>query len=248
MQTFMLWFLIFMTYSFLGWLMEVIVGIAERRKVVNRGFLIGPICPIYGVGAVLLSNLLPADESPLAVFCVSIVGAAILEYATSFIMEKLFRVRWWDYSERPMNLNGRICLEALIGFGIIGVLIVKILTPTLLKIYGGIPPTMLYALSGILLAVLIFDIALSLWLILGVRVTVGAVAKDATEEISERVHEILTEKGKLNRRLVKAFPYQTPAKKSPRKSGSSRSRAASRASRSASSSTPPNNQSPKSPK
>lgn len=216
MNNLALWFLIFMSYSFLGWLMEVVIGMVERRKVVNRGFLIGPICPIYGVGALLLSFVLQSAENPLAIFCVSVVGAAVLEYSTSYLMEKLFRVRWWDYSTRPMNLNGRICLEALIGFGIVGVLIIKVLTPLFLHLYQPLPPLVLYLLAAVLFLMLLFDIALSLWLILGVRVTVGVVAKDATEELSQRVHEILTEKGKLNRRLVKAFPNQTPSQKPPR--------------------------------
>lgn len=210
-------FLIFMTYAFGGWAMEVIISLLQRRKLVNRGFLVGPICPIYGIGALLLSLVVSSDESPLVIFCVAVVGSAILEYSVSYIMEKLFRVRWWDYTNRPFNLNGRICAESVLAFGVIGVLILKIINPALLALYSSMPQFLMFLFAAVLAAWLIFDIALSLWLMLGVRVTVGTVQRDATDEIATRVHEVLTDKGKLNRRLVKAFPNQTPTKKTPRK-------------------------------
>lgn len=210
-------FLIFITYAFGGWAMEVVISLLQRRKLVNRGFLVGPICPIYGIGALLLSLVVSSDESPLVIFCVAVVGSAILEYSVSYIMEKLFRVRWWDYTDRPFNLNGRICAESVLAFGVIGVLILKIINPALLALYSSMPQFLMFLLAAVLVAWLIFDIALSLWLMLGIRVTVGTVQRDATDEIAARVHEVLTDKGKLNRRLVKAFPNQTPTKKTPRK-------------------------------
>lgn len=207
------WFLLFMVYSLLGWLIEVIVTIFEHRKVVNRGFLIGPICPIYGTGALLISLILAPTENWFAIFCVAVVGGSILEYTVSVLMERLFRVRWWDYNDKPFNLNGRICLESSLLFGVAGILIVKIATPGLLAMFGALPPWATYALASLLLAWLVADILLSLWLIIGVRVTVGTAQRDATEEITEHVRAALMGKGKLNRRLVKAFPTQTPSKK-----------------------------------
>lgn len=211
--TLAIWFLLFIIYSFCGWLMEVIVTILQRRKLVNRGFLVGPICPIYGVGAVLLSLILGQAENWFAIFCVGVVGSAILEYFVSFLMEKLFRVRWWDYADRAFNLNGRICLESAISFGLIAIIIIKCATPFFLWLFSTMPIWLVCTLAILLLAWLIADIALSLWLILGVRITVGTAERDATEEISERIHEILMNKGKLNRRLVKAFPEQKPSQK-----------------------------------
>lgn len=197
--------------------MEVIVSIYFHHKLINRGFLIGPICPIYGVGGVSISLLLRNTTNALEIFLIAIVGSAILEYAASYIMERLFRVRWWDYSEKKFNLNGRICLESLLAFGFIGILIVRVLTPTFLRVYTSLNPVLLYTIASLLFFVALFDVVLSLWLILGVRVTVGTVQKDATDEISKRVQEILAEKGKLNRRLIKAFPTQAPSKKSPKR-------------------------------
>lgn len=213
LQSITTWFLIFMFYSFAGWLIEVFVTAAENHKVVNRGFLVGPICPIYGVGSVLLSLIIDASEGWFVVFCVAIVGGAILEYTVSYLMEKIFRVRWWDYSDRVLNLNGRICLRSLLCFGVGGIIIVKLVTPFLLYFINVSPLWIINIIAAALLIWLIFDIILSLWLIMDVRVTVGTVQKDATEEISERVREILMDKGKLNRRLVKAFPHQTPSQK-----------------------------------
>lgn len=197
--------------------MEVIVSIYFHHRLINRGFLIGPICPIYGVGGVSISLLLRNTTNALEIFLIAIVGSAILEYAASYIMERLFRVRWWDYSEKKFNLNGRICLESLLAFGFIGILIVRVLTPTFLHVYTSLNPVLLYTIASLLFFVALFDVVLSLWLILGVRVTVGTVQKDATDEISKRVQEILAEKGKLNRRLIKAFPTQAPSKKSPKR-------------------------------
>lgn len=210
------WFAIFIFYSFAGWLIEVLISFIQKRKIINRGFLVGPICPIYGTGALLLSLVVNSTESPLVIFCVAVVASAILEYVVSYLMEKIFRVRWWDYADQPFNLNGRICVSAALSFGVIGVLMLKVITPALLGMIGSLPVAVLYIIAGLLAAWLVFDILLSLWLIFGVRVTVGTVQRDATDEISERVQEILMNKGKLNRRLVKAFPNQTPAKKKPR--------------------------------
>lgn len=212
-----IWFIIFMAYSFGGWLIEVSLNIINHKKLVNRGFLIGPICPIYGTGAVAISLLLDQAESPIAVFCVAVVGGAILEYTTSYIMERLFRVRWWDYSDKMVQINGRICMSSVLCFGVAGVLIVSYITPFLQGVLTSLPPIALYITAGVLAGILILDLSLSLWLIMGVRVTVGTVQRDATEEISTRVQEILTDKGKLNRRLVKAFPNQSPSRRAPRK-------------------------------
>lgn len=209
------WFLIFIIYSFAGWCMEVLISLVLRKKLINRGFLVGPICPIYGVGALLLSAVLDANEPPLVIFCVAFVGSAVLEYLASFVMERLFRARWWDYTERPFNLNGRICLESILSFGVIGVLMLKLITPALIGLFQSLPPTILILSASIVFVTVLCDIALSLWLILNVRITVGTVERDTTDEISHRVQEILMDKGKLNRRLVKAFPNQKPTKKSP---------------------------------
>lgn len=216
MRALAIWFLIFIVYSIVGWLLEITVGLLQKHRFVNRGFLIGPICPIYGTGALLITFCLSPLHNPIVIFIASILICATLEYSTSVIMEKLFHVRWWDYSDRPFNLNGRICLEALIVFGIGGTLVTLIFSPALYHILSSLPDVALYALALIFVVALLADALLSLYLIKGFRVTVGIAAKDATIEISERVHDLIMTKGKLSRRLLKAFPNQTPAPRRPR--------------------------------
>ena len=114
------YFLYFIIYSFLGWTMEVICKLVELKKFVNRGFLIGPICPIYGYGVLAIVLIIGSFKGDLlAVFLKSILVCSILEYLTSYLMEKIFKARWWDYSNKKFNLNGRICLETKIPKGII---------------------------------------------------------------------------------------------------------------------------------
>ena len=104
---------LFVIYSFLGWFYEsFICSKIFQKKFINRGFLLGPYCPIYGTGAVLCNIVFstPQDSNVFVIFISCAVGACIIEYITSYIMEKLFNTRWWDYSKLPFNLNGRICL------------------------------------------------------------------------------------------------------------------------------------------
>lgn len=210
------WFLVFLAYAVMGWVMEVIVTGIEHRKATNRGFLIGPVCPIYGFGALAMTLLLTHVDNVIEIFLVAVGASAVLEYLTSYIMEKLFHVRWWDYSNKPLNIHGRICAENLLGFGVLGVLVIKIINPLLFGLLGSISPAIRLVIAGTLLLVLLADIGLSLWLVIVCRVTVGTVQLDATDEITARVREILMNRGKLNRRLVKAFPEMKAKKKTPR--------------------------------
>ena len=127
-------FLYFLIYSFIGWLMEVIGKFFEYKRFINRGFLIGPICPIYGYGVLAIIFLIGDNKSDiLTVFLKSIFICSILEYFTSYFMEKLFKARWWDYSRRKYNINGRICLETMIPFGLLGTLVVYAIHPIIVK-------------------------------------------------------------------------------------------------------------------
>ena len=138
-------FLWFMIFSLFGWIYECIFCTIKNGHWENRGFLFGPICPIYGVGAVsviTLFGLLFRTDEPLPlweVFLISMIGSAILEYATSFLLEKIFHAIWWDYSNIPLNINGRICLPASLGFGVLGVLIYRFVLPVVMRLSGHIP-------------------------------------------------------------------------------------------------------------
>lgn len=127
----------FIIFSFIGWLYECCYCTVKEKHWQNRGFLFGPICPIYGcgvVGALTVFRLLPMPESgaeyPIwEIFLVCAVGSAIMEYLTSWVLERWFHAVWWDYSKIPLNLNGRICLPATCGFGVAGIVVVRYLGP-----------------------------------------------------------------------------------------------------------------------
>ena len=122
--------ILFFIYSFLGWVMEVTLTLITDKKFVNRGFLLGPCCPIYGCGCILLNLLLHNyTNNILVLFILTMFTCSLLEYITSFLMEKIFKLRWWDYSQMKFNINGRICLETMTPFSILGVLAIKFATP-----------------------------------------------------------------------------------------------------------------------
>ncbi|MDU3456976.1 MAG: putative ABC transporter permease [Peptoniphilus sp.] len=125
--------LIFFIYSFLGWLWETFPCSAiELDKIHNRGFLLGPICPIYGLGASLSFGVLKNFESSLEIFIYSAFLSCLIEYIIGYLLEKFFHKRWWDYSNYPFQIKRRVCLYGLLIFGLANILIVKKLTPILL--------------------------------------------------------------------------------------------------------------------
>lgn len=126
----------FVVYSFLGWLYESLVWApCEKKRFINRGYLIGPWCPIYGFVSLLDWYLLSEIESPLKIFIVAMLVCCGFEYAVSFLLEKLFHERWWDYSNYPLNLNGRISLFSALLFGFAGLALVQWVHPF---VYGRI--------------------------------------------------------------------------------------------------------------
>ena len=124
-------FLIFIIFSFVGWISEVLyVGIFFEHKFVNRGFLHGPICPIYGFGGLSILLLPQALYSTWGLlFCASMLFGTVVEYLSSWILEKLFHTRWWDYSHYKFNIRGRVCLLNSLLFGALGVVIIHFIQP-----------------------------------------------------------------------------------------------------------------------
>lgn len=203
-------FILFIIYSFLGWLVEVINCSIVEKKLVNRGFLISPICPIYGCGALLITLVLNNYKDDwFVVFCMAVILCGLLEYFTSWLMEKIFHARWWDYSKNKFNINGRICLETMVPFGILGLVIIYILNPFFYNILNLIPTNIAHIISIILLIILIIDMVISFKVISKVTSTVKKVTqenkKDDTYEITARAREILKSNWK-GRRILDAFP------------------------------------------
>ena len=130
MRFFVYLFLIFVIYSFIGYVIEMVYMGIDCKKITNRGFLCGPVLPIYGIGAIFMIYALTKYKNDiLVVFVLSAVICSIIEYITSFILEKVFHNMWWDYYDYKFNINGRVCLLNSILFGIGGVLIVCYVHP-----------------------------------------------------------------------------------------------------------------------
>lgn len=202
------YFILYIIYSFLGWLLEVINIYIRQKKFVNRGFLIGPYCPIYGKGAILVIILLTRYlEEPLTLFILSIVICSVIEYFGSYILEKIFKTSWWDYSNRKYNLNGRICLETMIPFGICCLFVIYGLNPVLTRLLNMIPDHILNILAICLFIGYLVDFVISFNIILKFKKISNDLRKDSTEKVTEFVkNEIIKRKSKLQIRLIKAFP------------------------------------------
>lgn len=210
---FCFYFMLFIIYSFIGWSIEVVGKLIEKHKFINRGFLVGPICPIYGWGCIAIILLLSKyKSSPIVLFLMAIIICSILEYFTSYFMERLFHVRWWDYTRRKYNINGRICAETMIPFGLLGCLVVYIVNPIFTGLLNKIPVNILNILAIIIFTIYVIDNIVSLSVMFGFKGTLKTVEKDGTEEITKKVREVLLKRNFLYKRLVNAFPNITSKK------------------------------------
>ncbi len=208
-------FIIFMFYSICGWIIEVVNVSVLEKKVVDRGFLIGPYCPIYGVGGLYIYIFLNKYyNDPVALFSLTVVECAILEYLTSLIMEKIFKTRWWDYTDKKFNINGRICLETLVLFGLCGIISTYLVNPYLIKFINFINPSVLNVIAIVLAIIFLVDSIVSFRIIYNFKLVANDVRKDSTNEITAKVKEVLKNKSIFSKRLVKAFPnFKTMLKK-----------------------------------
>lgn len=167
----------------------------------------GPWCPIYGFGAVFISLLLSRHaEDPLAVFGLAILICGILEYSTSYMMEKIFHARWWDYSTKKFNLNGRVCAGTLLPFGLLGLLLVYAITPVMFSCFDLLSETMIQIICLSLSLLFLADITISTTTLVKIRVHAGKLNGDSTEKITNEVRSVLAEKSALVRRIMRAFP------------------------------------------
>jgi len=145
-------------YSFAGWVYESILCSVKERKPVNRGFLNGPICPVYGFGAVLLIlTFYGRTDRPAVLFFGGAVLTCALEYFTSYLLEKLFHTRWWDYSHMRFNLNGRICLLGAVAFGAFSLILVKWFHPSVDAFTRSLPPLFLEWASAAIFLLIMSD-------------------------------------------------------------------------------------------
>ena len=203
----MKYFLYFIIYSFIGWLMEVVLKSKDEHKFVNRGFLIGPICPIYGFGVLLIILLVGNSKSDLlAVFLKSILVCSVLEYFISYFMEKLFRARWWDYSKNKYNINGRICLETMLPFGILSTIVIYVVHPLVIKFVSLFSNTLLIILTILFGILFIVDNIVSFNVMFNIKKEFHKIKKDNTDYIKGKVSKWLEENTYLYKRIRYAFP------------------------------------------
>lgn len=152
----------FALYSVIGWTMETVYCSFLAQKFVHRGFLIGPVCPIYGFGALCVVWVLsPFHGHPELVFLFGIILTSVLEYTVSVLLEKLFKKSWWDYSDRKFNVNGRICIRNSAFWGGLSVLLIYVLQPFFAGILTNLPETILTPVSLFLLLLFGVDLVMS---------------------------------------------------------------------------------------
>jgi uncharacterized membrane protein len=155
-------FLMFITFSFFGWVIETIYCSIWEKRFVHRGFLNGPVCPIYGIGALAVGIPLSfINVHPIAnyflVFLAGVIICTILEYLVGVILEKIFNLKLWDYSNFPRNINGRVWIGYSLGWGFLSILLVFFINPGMTKVLALIPANIKYIITIFLATVFITD-------------------------------------------------------------------------------------------
>ena len=207
-------FLEFIVYSFIGYVAEVIYCSYSQRKLVNRGFLFGPLCPIYGIGALLtIFCLSPLKDNPILVFILGVLITTALEYYTSYIFEKIFKNKWWDYSYRADNINGRVCIGNSIYFGLGILLVIYIYNAYLTNILDNIDSNIIIWVSIIIFIIFIVDLIWSIIIAYNLksRLIIAEELKNAKLKIIpklfEKKHKEVLSKIKFkSNRLIKNYP------------------------------------------
>lgn len=159
MITVLRYVLLFFFYSAAGWAVESTYCSLGEKRFINRGFLTGPMCPIYGTGALVMTLCMynPFQDKPLMVFLLGMVLCDIVEYITSVLMETLFHARWWDYTYEFLNIRGRICLKHTLFWGIASVAFVYILHPGVDKVISSMSDTAIIIITSIVLVIFAVD-------------------------------------------------------------------------------------------
>lgn len=182
---------IFIIYAFIGWCAEVSFAAVDSGKFVNRGFLNGPYCPIYGCGVVIVVAVLtPIKESLFILFLGSMLLTTVLEFLTGFILEKVFHNKWWDYSDKPFNIMGYVCLKFSILWGLACTFIMKVLHPSIYKFITIIPHVLGIVLLSIIMTAFFIDLG----------VTVSTILKfnkrlKLMDEVAQKMHQLSDEIG-----------------------------------------------------
>lgn len=182
------YFLWFVFYSVIGWTVETLLFAVRDKKSVKRGFLFGPLCPIYGTGAVVCTALLYGRVTNFfLLFAVGLVLCDTIEYITSFVMEKAFHAKWWDYSNQKFNIKGRICLVSSLLFGGGVALLIKFIQPAVLKATLAIPFTARAIAAFVIYSVLIIDVAFTVQSLKDIILSLKEIQNYAVENFQQGI-------------------------------------------------------------
>lgn len=191
---------IFIIYAIIGWCTEVSYATLETGKFVNRGFLNGPYCPIYGCGVLLVIIILtPLKENLLILYIGSFLLTSVIEFITGYILEKIFHNKWWDYSDKPYNIKGYVCLKFSVLWGLACTFIMLILHPIIYRMIKIIPFMIGLVILCIIIVMFIIDCEITVATILKfnqrLKILNGIAEKihDISDEIGENIHENVTE-------------------------------------------------------
>lgn len=217
--------LLFFIYSFVGWLYETMLCSIEEKKFINRGFLKGPYCPVYGFGAIIDIIVLNNIDNIFVLFFAGVILTCSLEYFTSWLLEKLFDARWWDYSYMKFNIKGRICLLGAIVFGLFSVLLIKLLHPFVMSLINKIDYGYLVFLTILLTLIFVVDLVITVHrllifnnklkelqeflaskkLISNVKTSVS-IDEGLIVNFKDRIHDLITQFTIHDKMLLKSFP------------------------------------------
>ena len=208
-------FLLFIIYSFVGYIVEIInCSFNSKKLVLNRGFFLGPYLPIYGVSCILMGSFIIRYKSDLlTVFVMSAFVCTTVEYITSYVLEKIFKARWWDYSDRKFNLEGRVCLGNAFLFGVGGVIFTYVLNPFVVSMLDKLPILVLRIVSITLMVIFLVDVIITITTLYQVKVsTIKFKSRDVTAELTKLIREELTKKRDIKtnffvRHMLNAFPW-----------------------------------------
>ena len=187
----------FIIYSVLGWIMESIIRSVIERKIINTGFLRGPVCPIYGIGAIIMLLFLERfQDNIIALFFIAIVVLTTWEYLVGVLLEKMFNTKYWDYSHQKFNFQGRICLTNSLFWGVLGVVFVKYIHPFVESLISRVDMNLLYYIIGIISLVMIVDFITTLVKVKNIKLTL-----EKADKINKEIKEKLKELRKINKDL-----------------------------------------------
>lgn len=194
----------FIIYSFLGWCLESIYKTIILRKLTNSGFLYGPFCPMYGIGAVIMIIAGKISNNIFIIFLLAFVIFTLWEYLVAIVLEKLFKTKYWDYSELKFNFQGRICLKNSIYWGILGVGLIYIIHPAIKKLVEFIPSDMLLYINIILSIAILVDTSITIYRIMFIDKKIRQIF-ELGDTIKGKLVEIKNTEGIYKENLQKAI-------------------------------------------